>query len=212
MSVKKAKAIAYSRKQMMLLGNKKPKTEVETNNDAVIAERSHSLALLAAAANQKNALVEQQLMFQHFMRKPESAESEDYFAVMSKKYKTVYSAAIAKDVDRDEIAAVKSVDSLVESPVDDDDDGDFDELGRYVPTVGGSFCPDTALRRVVMQSAQPVIDYSKILVGSDFSQDSNYDNSNPGTPRRALPSTQNLLAALQNAEDHEDSQLTTLSK
>ena len=217
---KKAKALEHNRKQQL----KKPKIEAASKNDDVITRRSNALESLVAAAKHKNDLVEQQLMFQHFMRNPDSAESAEYFTAMSKKYKDVYTAAIVKHEKVKEECAlvVVSVDSAesITTPTtresitlddsdDEEEDEHFDRLGRWVPA---RLERDVALYNILAACAQPVIDFKKLLAGkSDFSED---DSDSNQSPPATLPSTQKLMAALQNADDvveEDDTQMTTLA-
>jgi hypothetical protein len=59
--------------------------KVEFDNAAKIA-RNNSLNRLAAAAEAKNLLVREQLMFQLFMQDPNSVQSKSYFDAMGQRY------------------------------------------------------------------------------------------------------------------------------
>ena len=221
---KKAKTIAYNRRQQMLKSassTKKPSTEVELANVEVIAMRNNSLDQLVAAANRKNDLVQQQLMFQLFLQKPDSVESKAFFAAMTKKY----TGQFVSTVD-DEAAIVESVESPINDDTeddhygnyyDDDDDVNQDESGstsydglrRRIS--GGDFCSNTVRKNGIAECVLPVVQVVK-RSGNSFSQSS---DDNPATPP-PLPLTQNLLAALQsinenNVQEAEDTQATTLT-
>ncbi|KAI2490249.1 hypothetical protein MHU86_24325 [Fragilaria crotonensis] len=214
---KKAKANEYNRKQQMLASNvKKKKTEAELANADIIAERNSCLASLVASSKMKNDLVQQQFAYQLFMQTPEDAvESQAFFAATRKKYSSnKYMAAIVEE----EVAVVESVeDDDADADHENDDDYDeevviqeeeyceehFDKLGLWVP---GEYRKDKVPEDHVAQrrGSQPVICLHAMTSCEDFSQ---------GTPP-PLPSTQNLLAALQSnhdVDDVEDTQLTTLS-
>ncbi|KAI2500548.1 No apical meristem-associated C-terminal domain [Fragilaria crotonensis] len=196
----------------------KQKTEAELANANIIAERNSCRASLVASSKMKNDLVQQQFAYQLFMQTPDAVESQAFFAAMRKKYSSnTYMAAVVEE----EVAVVEFVESVEDDDADadrenDDDDDDevviqeeeyceehFDELGRWVP---GGYRKDTVLEDHVAQQrgSQPVICLHAMTSCEVFSQ---------GTPP-PLPSTQNLLAALQSyhdVDDVEDTQLTTLS-
>ena len=197
---------------------KKQKTEADLENAKIIAERNNCLATLVASSKLKNDLMQQQFAYQLFMQTPDAVESQAFFAAMRKKDSSNKYVAVVVDA---EVAVVESVESVksvkyivddTDDCEDDDDEDDeviqehfnehFDELGHWVP---GGYHKDTVLEEIVAQrGSQPVI-CIYAMIGSNFSR---------GTPP-PLPSTQNLLAALQSndfvQDDVEDTQLTTLS-
>jgi hypothetical protein len=117
------------------------------------------------------------------------------------------------------VVSVESVDIVDDADEDPDDHGEdeeevfvfeehFDKLGLWVP---GVYCKDTVLDETLAPHVQQRIFVcnNETTAGSDFRQ---------GTPP-PLPSTQNLLAALQQSSYEsdvlqdvgEDTQMTTLS-
>ena len=134
---------------------------------------------------------------------------------MRKKYSSnKYMAAIVEE----EVAVVEFVESVEDDDADADRENDddeaviqeeeyceepFEKLGLWGP---GGYRKDTVLEDHVAQQrgSQPAICLHAMTSCEDFSQ---------GMPP-PLPSTQNLLAALQSnhdVDDVEDTQLTTLS-
>jgi hypothetical protein len=59
---------------------------VMDNREKVTSERSDSIGRIAAAAEAKNNMVHEQLMFQLFMQDPDSDESRTLFTLMRRKY------------------------------------------------------------------------------------------------------------------------------
>jgi hypothetical protein len=94
---KKAKLMAFADRRhaaLVLIGDKGQETssnaaaKVEFDNHGATKNnaRNDSLIRLAAAAEAKNVLVQEQLMFQLFKQNPNSAQSKAYFFAMSERY------------------------------------------------------------------------------------------------------------------------------
>ena len=101
-------------------------------------ERNASLARIAAAAETKNQLVQEQLMFQLFMQSPDSIASKAYFEQRTRTYiqKLDDPPIIVIDVDDDKEDSIEEECHHAAANYSDDEDQDtmFAELPKLPPT------------------------------------------------------------------------------
>jgi hypothetical protein len=199
------------------------KVELDSRSAARNA-RNDSLTRLAAAAEAKNVLVQEQLMFQLFMQDPNSAQSKAYFVAMGERYTlhrqqrqlsatalpttsttAVLAGAGAYEEEDDETTAV-DLDSPILLQVNH---RHAEERRCSTSTNDGGEQEFSPPRRFSCDADN----------APDDNEDHVYDQSFP-----TLPATQRLVALLERdytatnktvneeEDDEDDTQLTTLSK
>jgi hypothetical protein len=169
---------------------------VQTKND----ERDASLARIAAAAEAKNLLLQQQLMFQMFMQSPNTIASKAYFEQMSCKYIQEMASANLKAAATCPANIIGNQDSSPEVLALDQQE-------------------DAPIIVIVVYNQDQQEDTSTNIEDHHDLHDNNYsDNNDEDSMFEPLPPTQMLVSAFvaaqptgTNTEVADDTQMTTLS-
>ena len=248
---KKAKLMAFADRRhaaLVLIGDKETSSnaaaKVEFDNHGATKNnaRNDSLIRLAAAAEAKNVLVQEQLMFQLFKQNPNSEQSKAYFFAMSQRYTSELkklvptstsastSAVTVTAVDHcaapahpapDDNEAEESFDTVTgdfESPmVHQDDNHDAEERSSTSSEDIVHLMVHHASGAGRCRASNAQLLSSPPHAGVYDDADDNSDESFP-----SLPVTQRLVALLggqdhtnntdNHTEDEDDTQLTTLSR
>lgn len=213
---KKAKLMSFAdrRRTPLLIGHHKETSsnaaaaaaaaKVEFDNDAAKNARNDSLTRLAAAAEAKNVLVQEQLMFQLFKQNPNSEQSRAYFVAMSQRYTSQLTKLASTATTTSSTVAAGAGRSAAPQPPDDADEAEE----CFIGVAAGDF----ESPMVLVQQDNHHVEESSITTSEE-----EIDQSFP-----PLPATQGLVALLviggqdyhdANADNEdEDTQLTTLSK
>lgn len=191
---KKRAKLAVFKQQQQQKRQMHNKRQIKVECDVVMPtksdERNASLARIAAAAEAKNLLVQEQLMFQLFMKSPDSTASKAFFKQMSETYmkQLMENKKIVESSHEQELC-----------PVPDRFDEDIDKENQIIVIV---------------------VDNDKDDKEEDDQYDNNYESDhhddNQDSMFEPLPPTQLLVSALavvtnNNNDDAVDTQMTTLS-